>query len=562
MEKITTVPNFLVGHCKNLRKSNETVPDLSACWSHYLLIDQIRDIPLIQPPEQPDLPLWKQFRWKNWAIEQGLIESNEPTGKYYKILSAFRKISDHVIYKQPLKVPKIKQKVKPVEEKKKNDSEKRSKSSKEKSSKKSSNKGGKSSKKSVKSSKSSKKSKKTSKEPQFYDPTIWIDFEKISGQLDEIIIYFKPSRFETNYKITNLTMDTLNNVIYTPLNESGNETIYAFIDSIDCKRILFNLSQTGNTFVSNEDINTSSTSSKETMIEDDDCLTRILYNRVKNYYKKPINNEENPASPVTSEDILIKLNHKKIYNKSHIVVENYDWYKIENGEMLTSLNTYGTKTILLELKPGRYILKILICTKNAFILNINSDTNMIVGNLETILNCMCNESQCLTNLCFNISNAFGRLVQCFGMPEFSMALKNFHNSYKPSVVEQQLVGKENEIVHNTFYETLLLNNNANNNKDVKRAIRILLLKFNLQHCNTSSGKYKEENDCMNIEDISEQDQIYMKLMNNAAIKIQGFFRGIYTRLLHKYHQLSHKEYMNIFNTLKTVYMEWFSEKIA
>lgn len=35
------------------RDEAASVPGVSPCWSHALLVEQIRDIPLIKPPERP-----------------------------------------------------------------------------------------------------------------------------------------------------------------------------------------------------------------------------------------------------------------------------------------------------------------------------------------------------------------------------------------------------------------------------------------------------------------------------------------------------------------------------
>jgi hypothetical protein len=53
---------------------------------HPISFVEIRDVPLVREPGRPVTPLWKMFRWKDWAMKKGLIPSKYKQLYIYIIL--------------------------------------------------------------------------------------------------------------------------------------------------------------------------------------------------------------------------------------------------------------------------------------------------------------------------------------------------------------------------------------------------------------------------------------------------------------------------------------------
>jgi hypothetical protein len=60
-------------------RPEEKGPVVPSLLFHPINLLEVRDTPLIRDPTRPVTPLWKKFRWKEWAMKKGIIPSNKIT---------------------------------------------------------------------------------------------------------------------------------------------------------------------------------------------------------------------------------------------------------------------------------------------------------------------------------------------------------------------------------------------------------------------------------------------------------------------------------------------------
>ncbi|KAJ8974230.1 hypothetical protein NQ317_003918 [Molorchus minor] len=533
--------HHLMARCDDMRNfAEDEILDVSPCWGHYFLIDQTRNIPLIKPTLTADLPFWKRFRWLSWAVEKGLIspEENMDQIRCFKFVSLFKKVYEHVVYKQPSKMAiEIEETVNAIEDLVK-DKKGKEKGGKGKGKDKKSDKSSKSSKSSkAKSSKSSKGSKKKKFDPSLIpNPSIWLDYEKLAHQITTLTIYFKPSKFKSKIKITDLTPAAAGGkggkgggsprkgkggdpsaewqTFISPriIKVSRNEPVYVFTDSVDYKLL------------------DTSDHPESTGITECEFCVAALVKRIRRNITKSDRRTFITLTPDEPEPV----DHER--PRAHFVLETFDWRKETLGDMVTSLCTFANKTTVVDLCPGRHIFRLWVKSDTPYVLYLLSDTSVVSGTLEAVLFSLSQESQLLMNACIEVASNFGKLVQSFGMPEFPLQLRAFYSSYKPSCF---LTKPESNTVHDTFYSLLydLVKQNAMaDSRDVINLVGPMCF------CNCYDD---------------EEDFEYVKVMQRYVVRVQYFFIGIYERAMMKYHKPEHKNYMKTFDALKNIYNQFF-----
>ncbi|KAK5649575.1 hypothetical protein RI129_000604 [Pyrocoelia pectoralis] len=225
------------------------------------------------------------------------------------------------------------------------------------------------------------------------------------------------------------------------------------------------------------------------------------------------------------------------------------------GDVLISVNAYGTRSALLHIRPGRAVFKMWVKSDNSFIIHLLSDSEIICNTLETILEYMSHESEKLMQMSDIISSSYGQLVQAFGRSEFKDKLTLFYKSYMPPCV---LPKKASITVHASFMETFLkqVEDYSPQSEFTDRvfALKVLFLNPTLYsgHSNKCDLKFKTN------EDNESDDVASIKLRNVAAMKIQALFKKIFILKLQQIHNDSHKSYFKIFECLKKIYIDIFN----
>ncbi|GLV41185.1 hypothetical protein CBL_04709 [Carabus blaptoides fortunei] len=560
----------LVATCKDLRITGENlVSNLTPCWDHEFLIDQTRDIPLVERIVDPskELAPWKQYRWVRWAIHQNIWERVEIEDdiKCLKVVSSMKQLPDHhedVAEKTNLVSPTVK-----IIDEKDDTNKPSNKGKKDKSDKKSAT--------------DSSQERKSRSQHQFIDPSVWCDFHKLGDHITAITIYFKPSTFPTNIVLSNIqfntTVDTRvkkvnrkeekknkidSGVVTAPeppikhihwMSESCNiAPIYLCTDSIDIKLILLSAATVASDFPMPE-------IKKRVDFEQIDKVVCTKY-----VCKLGKCAGECRCQNTIEEEMSVPV-EKFVDTRKHmnISIEDYIWNSRETADAFIKIQSYGTKNVLVELSRGRHVKKLTLQNEKPFVLIFLSNTELTVGKIDEILDSMVSESHMLTETCYDICSTFGNLIKNFGTSVYPSLLRDFYKSYS---ISGYLSKTQLETVHGCFLEELIKIFAEvfpeEQYYNVSRAIRVLLLnpdfRIPLPGFNTFNNIYVEpiakDNECK-CEDIDG-----MKLREDSAIKIQAFFKMLYIRQLMLVHDPFHKDFSMIVDILKNIYTAMFSNK--
>lgn len=426
--------------------------------------------------------------------------------------------------------------------------------------------------KSIKSNTSG-KSRKSRSTPilRLPDISIWCDFDTISHHIDYLHIYFKTSSFEHKTTITNMTeMEAsvdprvkakVPSVIIHPqtLKRFRNEPLYIFVDSLDYKFLLFNLIQPGLTDELKKTRKAPSIApSCDVMMDNVDRFSSVLdiikcRRQISMATREP---EEDIAS--CSEEMQQK---DKGFSMGHIVVEDYNWRSERTSTVRIFLNSLGARSILTNLKEGRFCLRLWIETNGPYIVNILSDTEVTIGSLDVVLDSMETESHRLMNCCFLVSSAFGQLLQSLGTPGYAASLRKFYRCLLPN---KNYNKQDLENIWNVFFEKLLgflqLTLQDGDYKRTVTALRVLFLNTNIGVVvsDIASQAQVETIASFDMEGLTSEDILILKEIERAAVVIQAFFKRVYIRILKRRQSPSDKRYINTFDCLKKVYTACFN----
>lgn len=279
--------------------------------------------------------------------------------------------------------------------------------------------------KSVKSSGSSKSRKSRSPAAlRLPDISIWCDFTNIASHIDHLHIYFKASGFDHKTTITNME-DLVANLdprgkakTSTPvivhsqqLKQFQNEPLYVFVDGLDYKFVLFNLIQAGLTERLVRKPETEEPDTTQAVAEEEEEAEE-KFASVLDIIKcrKQLSTMSDDQTEDTASYCAETQTKDDVFSVGHLIVEDYNWKTERTSTIRVFLNSLGAKSILTNLKDGRFCLRLWVETNQQYILNVLSDTELTIGSLDVVLNAMETESHKLTNCCFLVSSGFGQLV--------------------------------------------------------------------------------------------------------------------------------------------------------
>ncbi|XP_050293996.1 androglobin-like [Anthonomus grandis grandis] len=507
------IENMKDGHRFVILSCNNSV--FQGSQTFYSYVSQVRDIPINPTPPRPELEFWKTFRYEKWATAQGIIppDIKKLQIKSLKVVDSFKRFNRLIEESQLNQFEEME-----VIDKK--------------------------------SEKSSKSSKKVTKEVKSLepDPSMWLDLNDVQETLLYVTIYYQPRGFKSKIKISDINFiqksTDFKQIIYPYIpKQIGNDPIYAFLDSIDYKLLLLNLAQEGDkTALCIPEQEEEEEIISESLAESIDICEEIVLAKTKQ------------ESRCSSLDDTAK--RKSIYGQKSqpvsLVIEDYDWKSNIISQNTMSINTYGTKSLLIGLNPGRKSYRIWISSSSSYVLQVFSDTPITIGCREEYLMACGQESQMLTNLCYELGSGFGQLVQSLGLPEHSINLRSFYQCYKPY---RQLSKKQLALIHRVFFEelcTIIVEKTT-----VPNALDVVKLLF-LQLKTYEYINPYVETPHLYPENFPREDQVeYAKSMQRAAVKIQAFFKKVYIRLILKKLQ-DYKLYAEILESLKKIYQEVFA----
>nr|CAI5867387.1 unnamed protein product [Callosobruchus analis] len=525
--------------------------------NHHFLIDMTRDKPLIKPSKPEDFPLWKRYRWIEWAAFKGLINPTEPPYpiRCFKVVDPFKEkyyTPPPAFEEKPEEKPdgtEIAPQSAPDEDdaKSKADSQKTTK---------------------TKDSKASGKCKKRA-ELQFPDPTFWIDLEQVYEQLNYLIIYVKPSTAAVRIRVSDMTANHVTKEVrfhsFNRISEClgfawkeiiqpkvitchRNEPIYIISESTSDIQIMMHLSQTGYVDAMSEEVLMTEWTAavEESTSECGLCLDTLLA-RVKAYKTKH----------QTKEEVKQAEEHVENFVDHYIpfcsfVLGDMKWYKENQDPYLKLLTTYGSKSTVLYKKPGRYLFRLWILSESPYVLQILSNNPVIAGSWQEIVLLMSEESTVLLDNCERYICRFDNLIRSFGKPEFGSQLLALRSSYKP---DSPLKKNESSIIHDQFFQQLYNLAVSRLPKQEADLLKILFLAWGFPPRHTDNKESLQF--CY---DLFEEEKEFVPIMQKSAQLIQSFFLKVYNRSNYKKLYPSSKHHKKVLDGLKHLSQTLFSKE--
>ncbi|KAK9875151.1 hypothetical protein WA026_005942 [Henosepilachna vigintioctopunctata] len=563
-------PHSFVVHCKDMRflKSN-TVQEIAPCWGHEIVIDECRDIPLEQPPPDPEYPLWKKFRWIEWAKSNGLID--EPVEldrtRYVKCVAPFKQFStlkvntddsQHAMPKKPEfpfrksinvlaknvvrspVVPQINEVVSESERSHNEDTGTPRSDTGEKT-----------------------KGKRESSASAVRAPSIWVKFDDLFNSLLAFDVFFKSSQFVHKARVSDLELseifragtrgskknvltqkdkDTWQNVkCAKTLRERGNVPLYFFIDTLDTKLILINMCQSGDV---------------ERLVPMEDELSEtnffVEYERLFGNKQKSITDK--PPSPMKP-----KLNRPRIHmnlKPSYLLFEEYRWDDAKTGRIISFLSTYGNSTTMLELDAGRHIFRLWTKSEFPFCITLLCDSDFSIGCMEQIVENMAVEPMQITQFSLDIAKAYADLVNSFGTDGYGTNLRDSYRSYLPKNANTILTKIQRGLIHDAFQNSFIqyLRNTQMSPAVDKMIDALRTLFLNVEY--RIRTELPPERVFSSLQIHSLQEKI---ICERASSKLSAFFKHVQIMNLKKRHKLNHPKFNVTFETLKQIYSTVFSK---
>ncbi|XP_059171472.1 androglobin-like isoform X6 [Physella acuta] len=122
-----------------------------------------------------------------------------------------------------------------------------------------------------------------------------------------------------------------------------------------------------------------------------------------------------------------------------LVAEPYSWKSLVTGQPVLRLRTTGTKAAVLSLPPGRHVLRLLTSSQLGHHLHLCSTANFSLGDEETIMPLLTNESCRFKENALAIITSLGKCIQVFSDPEqFKAAWSVFINNHCPYIHIKQM----------------------------------------------------------------------------------------------------------------------------
>ncbi|XP_057666356.1 uncharacterized protein LOC130900054 [Diorhabda carinulata] len=477
----------------------------SIIWNHAFLVTQTRIVPLLKPSTNEDFDPWKRYRWIDWAIDNKLINPRAPPNpiKSFQIVDPFKdKYSFMVSGKSDNDDTKI-------------DLPKTRKA----------------------------KEKKGKLLVAFEDATSWLDYDDVYKCLNYIVIYRRGSTYKVKARISNLTSENIRKEVKYPfgvrleqlhglewkeiirpdrLEEYRNEPVYLFCDSLFKQTVVVNLSQTGYLDLLIEETDVEETQIKEETSECGVCTTTFL-ERIKKKFEQQ---ETNREKGVRYKKVAAHTPHH--IPEASVIFSKFKWYNEYVDDFVIGFSTRGSTSLVLNLKPGRHVMNIWIQTEGPYCVQFYSNTSLCIGNLEEILTLMSNDSLRFRNAYLDLVEAFQYLICSFGTTDYLNALRGFYKSFKPP---RPLPTKVLSYLNEAFETEIFAFLSETLNDDVSRAVKILLMKWQVAH----KPRSYHQDDSTFCYGYDEGDEKFVRIMQDKAARIQAFFRGVYERILMGYH---------------------------
>ncbi|CAK9814641.1 ADGB [Anthophora plagiata] len=510
----------------------EIVPELAPCLSHFIYVTQSRDIPLDPKDVKPPLARWKLYRWLKWAIGQGIIDPIEyfvPI-RSLRIVSPLKKCEESVINKFSNEN---------VEENVLDDSTTNKESKKEKSDQK----------KKKSRDKSVERQKQTSVEP-LEDISFWADFNKIEPHIKDVHFFYKLDYFQYTAKFSDrfaAKQAEQKSDKKGSRRSSPAKTVFKEQEFVDTHCWSQEMSKTRN-----EPLYIFTDSTEEKFFLIDFSAFQVSVRTVP----ENVNQTSNTLTALTA-------------NKNSLCIEKHNlFHKPEKSNHLISVQTAGTKSTVLQLNSGRFLLRMYCHSEPDCFATISSDTIFHVGDKRKMYQLMITESETIDQMAKHISVAINNAYQAFGTERQAETLKEYYKSYLPPKKNSE---KSNKVFNDQIHDYLISEKvklirkimPENEIPGVIRSLRIFFLKPTIgMECfsavtrmlNTlralSVSRSLSENSRHNSE--PKEHPVLTFLKNRAACIIQSYLKAFLIKKYKRIHDPKHEEHQQVSENLSKI----------
>ncbi|RLU20236.1 hypothetical protein DMN91_006843 [Ooceraea biroi] len=268
------------------------------------------------------------------------------------------------------------------------------------------------------------------------------------------------------------------------------------------------------------------------------------------------------APHITEVHLFYKLNIPKKKNinshqSDYVILEKHNWFfESDQTDQSITIITTGTKSTVLELEAGRQLLQIYRSSESSVII-ISSNTTFCLGNRATVQQMMMTESEQIKQMSKKISDNLRAAYRSFGTKDYLAMLKNYYQSYMPSLQKESPVINKNirTLIHHSFMEEQVrLIRKAFPNEELKNifhALRVFFLNpdIRLEYFNSvTDQKILQE---FTTAEISEDNKDVLRYIQGATI-IQSFFKMARVKGYKDLHNPDHPMHTQIRNELHKI----------
>ncbi|XP_068088087.1 androglobin isoform X2 [Hyperolius riggenbachi] len=215
-------------------------------------------------------------------------------------------------------------------------------------------------------------------------------------------------------------------------------------------------------------------------------------------------------------------------HKGILVAEMYSWKSLLSGPVVLKLNTYVTKAAMISLPPGRHVLRFTGSSPLGHHIHLCSTVPFVFGDEETVMPYLVKESCRFMEQATHIIKAILSVMHNFSNEnELARTFTDLELAHYPQQINSKHLGKSK--VHFKAFNIALwqLMREAVGNKvtlDLVFAFRA----FTLDFATILAAEYQSMQDSRASTPASWQHRVATALEETSAIKLQAWWRGLFT----------------------------------
>ncbi|XP_014481753.1 PREDICTED: androglobin-like [Dinoponera quadriceps] len=243
-----------------------------------------------------------------------------------------------------------------------------------------------------------------------------------------------------------------------------------------------------------------------------------------------------------------------LYKRDYLILERYNWFYGPDQSDQVTISTTGIKSTVVEMEAGRQLLRIDGSPEFSLAI-ISSDTAFHFGNQTIVQQLMTKESHRTEQMSKIISDILRKAYQSFGTENYPTMLKDYYRSYMPSSQDSTLEGDKTfprMLIHSLFLEEqvrlIMETFPGEEHGNILHSLRVFFLNPNirLEYLGlTRAHDGFQDLATKRTSKISYSSKADMDVLDQAARKIQSFFKMALIKQYKYLHDSNHPQHMPI-----------------